>query len=117
VFADIKLFLHVYVFTLPIALLPSMGYVTPVASLWIGTKPQCSRSVVTSDSYFCIPAYALFGIDEIGVEIEEPFGEDYVRAALLVQPTNLLSHSLLFHSRAERHSNGRHHQRLHQTVR
>ena len=45
-----------YIFTLPFALQSTMGLMTPVACLWI--------------------AYALFGIDEIGVEIEDPFGED-----------------------------------------
>eukprot|EP00698_Gefionella_okellyi_P015729 TRINITY_DN4455_c0_g2_i1.p1 TRINITY_DN4455_c0_g2~~TRINITY_DN4455_c0_g2_i1.p1 ORF type:complete len:303 (+),score=52.65 TRINITY_DN4455_c0_g2_i1:89-997(+) len=52
----IKVFMHVYCFSLPFALLSQMGMVTPVAAMLI--------------------AYALFGIDEIGVEIEEPFGDD-----------------------------------------
>ena len=47
----------VYVYSLPFALLPLMHYLTPVACSFI--------------------AYVQFGIDEIAVEIEEPFGEDY----------------------------------------
>jgi len=52
----IKGFLTLFCFTVPLALLGSMGWYTPVAS--------------------AVVAYALFGIDEIGVEIEDPFGYD-----------------------------------------
>jgi len=52
----IKGFLTLFCFTVPLALLPQMGDYTAVAS--------------------AIVAYALFGIDEIGVEIEDPFGYD-----------------------------------------
>jgi len=46
----------IYCFTLPLALLPKFGWNTVLATL-------------------CI-TYILFGIEEIGVEIEDPFGED-----------------------------------------
>jgi ion channel-forming bestrophin family protein len=52
----IKGFLTVFCLTVPLALLPQMGWFTAPAS--------------------AIVAYALFGIDEIGVEIEDPFGYD-----------------------------------------
>lgn len=52
----IKGFLTIFCFTTPLALLSSMGWYTPVAAAVI--------------------AYGLFGIDEIGVEIEDPFGYD-----------------------------------------
>ncbi len=52
----IKGFLTLFCFTVPMALLASMGWFTGVAA--------------------AIVAYALFGIDEIGVEIEDPFGYD-----------------------------------------
>jgi putative membrane protein len=52
----IKGFLTIFCFTVPLALLPQMGWYTAVAA--------------------AIVAYALFGIDEIGVEIEDPFGYD-----------------------------------------
>lgn len=52
----IKGFLTVFCFTVPLALLPTMGWYTGLAS--------------------AVVAYALFGIDEIGVEIEDPFGYD-----------------------------------------
>jgi putative membrane protein len=52
----IKGFLTLFCFTVPLALLDSMGLYTPLAA--------------------AIVAYALFGIDEIGVEIEDPFGYD-----------------------------------------
>lgn len=52
----IKGFLTVFCFTVPLALLPSMGWYTGLAS--------------------AVVAYAMFGIDEIGVEIEDPFGYD-----------------------------------------
>jgi putative membrane protein len=48
--------LIIYVFTLPFALLSTFGWETVPATLLI--------------------AYILFGIEEIGVEIEDPFGED-----------------------------------------
>jgi putative membrane protein len=52
----IKGFLTLFCFTVPMALLSSMGWFTGAAS--------------------AIVAYAMFGIDEIGVEIEDPFGYD-----------------------------------------
>jgi len=52
----IKGFLTLFCLTVPMALLGSMGWYTAPAS--------------------AIVAYALFGIDEIGVEIEDPFGYD-----------------------------------------
>src|SRR5262249_8903627 len=52
----IKGFLTLFCVTVPMALLPQMGWFTAVAS--------------------AIVAYAMFGIDEIGVEIEDPFGYD-----------------------------------------
>ncbi len=52
----IKGFLTLFCFTVPMALLSSMGWFTGPAS--------------------AIVAYAMFGIDEIGVEIEDPFGYD-----------------------------------------
>jgi ion channel-forming bestrophin family protein len=52
----IKGFLTLFCVTVPFALVESMGFLTPLAS-----------AVVT---------YSLFGIDEIGVEIENPFGHD-----------------------------------------
>jgi ion channel-forming bestrophin family protein len=48
--------LIVYCFTLPFALVGAFGWVTLVATLGV--------------------AYTLFGIEEIGVEIESPFGND-----------------------------------------
>jgi putative membrane protein len=52
----IKGFLTLFCFTVPMALLDTMGWYTAPAS--------------------AIVAYAMFGIDEIGVEIEDPFGYD-----------------------------------------
>jgi ion channel-forming bestrophin family protein len=52
----IKLFVTLFCVTVPFALADTMRWFTPVAS--------------------AIFAYALFGIDEIGVEIEDPFGHD-----------------------------------------
>lgn len=52
----IKGFLTLFCLTAPLALLGSMQQYTPLAS--------------------AIVAYAMFGIDEIGVEIEDPFGYD-----------------------------------------
>jgi putative membrane protein len=52
----IKLFVTLFCFTVPFVLVDGLGWSTPVASA-------------------CL-AYALFGIDEIGVEIEDPFGYD-----------------------------------------
>ena len=52
----IKGFLTLFCLTVPLALLAQMGWYTAPAS--------------------AIVAYALFGIDEIGVEIEDPFGYD-----------------------------------------
>lgn len=45
-----------YCFTLPFALVPKFGGITPLAVL--------------------LTCYVFFGIEEIGVEIEDPFGED-----------------------------------------
>ena len=52
----IKGFLTIFCFTAPFSLLSTLWWYTPLASV--------------------IVAYALYGIDEIGVEIEEPFGYD-----------------------------------------
>lgn len=52
----IKGFLTLFCLSVPLALLPSMGWATGPAA--------------------AVVAYALFGIDEIGVEIEDPFGYD-----------------------------------------
>ena len=52
----IKGFLTMFCFTVPLAMLGAMGWYTGIAS--------------------AIVAYAMFGIDEIGVEIEDPFGYD-----------------------------------------
>jgi putative membrane protein len=52
----IKAFLIVFAFSAPFALVETMRWMTPVAS--------------------AIMAFALFGIDEIGIEIEDPFGYD-----------------------------------------
>jgi putative membrane protein len=52
----IKAFLALFAFTLPFALSAEMRWFTPLAAAAI--------------------AFALFGIDEIGVEIEDPFGYD-----------------------------------------
>lgn len=52
----IKGFLTLFCMTVPLAMLAEMGWYTAPAS--------------------AIVAYALFGIDEIGVEIEDPFGYD-----------------------------------------
>lgn len=52
----IKIFLVLFCFTVPFVLVHDMGWGTPVA---------CG-----------LLALALFGIDEIGVEIEDPFGDD-----------------------------------------
>ncbi|MBK9029762.1 MAG: hypothetical protein IPL61_00210 [Myxococcales bacterium] len=52
----IKGFLTLFCLSVPMALLPAMGWATGPAA--------------------AVVAYALFGIDEIGVEIEDPFGYD-----------------------------------------
>lgn len=52
----LKIFLVLFCYTLPVALVSQMGGWTIIAS--------------------CISTFALFGIDEIGVEIEDPFGDD-----------------------------------------
>jgi ion channel-forming bestrophin family protein len=52
----LKIFLVIFCYTLPVALVSQMGGWTIIAS--------------------CISTFALFGIDEIGVEIEDPFGDD-----------------------------------------
>eukprot|EP00727_Mastigamoeba_balamuthi_P004114 m51a1_g1370 putative tfiih basal transcription factor complex helicase xpd subunit-like (1065) ;mRNA; f:415787-420582 len=52
----IKSYLLIFCITAPFAMLATMGVTTPVASVLL--------------------TYALFGLDEIAVEIEEPFGRD-----------------------------------------
>jgi putative membrane protein len=52
----IKTFLTLFIFTAPFAMVDAMGPFTPIAAALV--------------------AFALFGIDEIGVEIEDPFGQD-----------------------------------------
>jgi len=52
----IKTFLLLFCFSAPFALVESMGLVTPLVAALL--------------------AFALFGIDEIAVEIEDPFGYD-----------------------------------------
>jgi ion channel-forming bestrophin family protein len=52
----IKIFVMFFGFTVPFAIVDSLHWYTPLASALL--------------------AFALFGIDEIGVEIEEPFGRD-----------------------------------------
>ncbi len=52
----IRVFLTLFVFTAPFAMAQPMAWATPVTAF--------------------VLAYALFGIDEIGVEIEDPFGYD-----------------------------------------
>lgn len=52
----IKAFLFIFCLTAPLALLETMGWGTPIATAVI--------------------VYGLYGIDEIGVEIEDPFGYD-----------------------------------------
>jgi putative membrane protein len=52
----IKGFLTLFCFTAPFALVESLGWLTPVMA--------------------AVVAYGMFGIDEIGVEIEDPFGYD-----------------------------------------
>jgi putative membrane protein len=52
----IKVFVVLFCFSAPFAMADVMGWITPFASALLAT--------------------ALFGIDEIGVEIEDPFGDD-----------------------------------------
>jgi len=52
----IKLFVTLFCFSVPFAIVDAMKWYTPIAA--------------------AIFAFALFGIDEIGVEIEDPFGYD-----------------------------------------
>ena len=52
----IKTFLVMFCFTAPFAIVADMKWYTPIAA--------------------AILAFAMFGIDEIGVEIEDPFGYD-----------------------------------------
>jgi ion channel-forming bestrophin family protein len=52
----IKVFLVLFCYTVPFVMVETLGLYTPVAS--------------------AVLAFALFGIDEIGVEIEDPFGTD-----------------------------------------
>lgn len=52
----IKTFVALFVFTAPFTMSEAMGWLTPLAAGLL--------------------AFALFGIDEIGVEIEDPFGRD-----------------------------------------
>lgn len=53
---QLKVFMLIYFLTLPIALIPALGWTTVPAMMFI--------------------AYTLIGIEEIGVEIEDPFGLD-----------------------------------------
>ena len=53
----IKLFVTIFCFTVPFAVVDVLHMYTPIAA--------------------AVLAYALFGIDEIGVEIEDPFGYDH----------------------------------------
>lgn len=52
----IKIFVVLFCFSAPFAMAEVMGWATPIASALL--------------------ALALFGVDEIGVEIEDPFGDD-----------------------------------------
>jgi len=52
----IKSFLTLFCASVPFAMVEAMGWYTPIAAAVI--------------------AFGLFGIDEIGVEIEDPFGYD-----------------------------------------
>jgi putative membrane protein len=52
----IKIFVVLFCFSVPFAIVDVMGWSTPVVS--------------------AVLALALFGVDEIGVEIEDPFGDD-----------------------------------------
>ncbi len=52
----IKSFLTIFCFTAPFTMIGSMGWYAPAAA--------------------AVVAFGLYGIDEIGVEIEEPFGRD-----------------------------------------
>ncbi|MEM6931890.1 MAG: bestrophin family ion channel, partial [Myxococcota bacterium] len=52
----IKLFLSFFCFTVPLALMESLGWFSTVGA--------------------GVVAFGMFGIDEIGVEIEDPFGYD-----------------------------------------
>ena len=53
----LKIFMIIYFITLPIALAPSIGWGCILATFFV--------------------SYAMIGIEEIGVEIEEPFGNDH----------------------------------------
>lgn len=52
----IKVFVVLFCYTVPFAIVESLGVYTPIAA--------------------AVLSFALFGIDEIGVEIEDPFGTD-----------------------------------------
>lgn len=52
----IKLFMVLFCYTVPFVIVEALGIYTPIAS--------------------AVLSFALFGIDEIGVEIEDPFGTD-----------------------------------------
>ena len=52
----IKAFLFIFCLTVPFAMVEAMAWYTPLAAV--------------------VLAFALLGIDEIGVEIEDPFGDD-----------------------------------------
>jgi putative membrane protein len=52
----IKVFLTIFCFTAPLTMVDNMGWFAPVAA--------------------AVVAFGLYGIDEIGVEIEDPFGRD-----------------------------------------
>jgi len=53
---QLKVFMLLYLLTLPLALISSLGWLTLLAVIFI--------------------VYALVGIEEIGMEIEDPFGQD-----------------------------------------
>ena len=52
----IKVFVVLFCYSVPFAIVEPLGIYTPIAS--------------------AVLSFALFGIDEIGVEIEDPFGDD-----------------------------------------
>jgi putative membrane protein len=77
----IKLFVTLFCFTVPFAIVDALKFYTPVAAV--------------------VFAFALFGIDEIGVEIEDPFGYDdndlpieRIAAGILTSTTEVTGASL-----------------------
>jgi putative membrane protein len=53
---QLKVFMAIYFLTLPLVLIPQFGYMTLIIMAFI--------------------VYALVGVEEIGIEIEDPFGDD-----------------------------------------